>query len=73
VPRLRPWFWSFGPDGENDSGNGNPPHWSSTTAYALNDIAVSNGTVYRCVQAHTNQATTNTGYWEETDDLGTYR
>lgn len=39
--------------------------WSSTAAYSVGDIVyrASNQTVYRCIQAHTNQAPPNATYW----------
>lgn len=42
--------------------------WSSTVAYVADasyvDIVTSGGNSYRCKQSHTNQAVTNTTYWE---------
>ncbi|MFC2248554.1 carbohydrate-binding protein [Labrys portucalensis] len=38
--------------------------WSSATAYVVNDLVTSGGSSYRCKVAHTNQAVTNTTYWE---------
>ena len=42
--------------------------WSSTTAYVADanyvDIVTSGGNTYRCKSSHTNQAVTNTTYWE---------
>ena len=42
--------------------------WSSTTAYVADanyvDIVTSGGNTYRCKLSHTNQAVTNTTYWE---------
>ena len=42
--------------------------WYSTTAYVADanyiDIVTSGGNTYRCKSSHTNQAVTNTTYWE---------
>ena len=42
--------------------------WSSTTAYVNDsnyiDLVTSNGNTYACKTSHTNQAVTNTTYWE---------
>ena len=42
--------------------------WSSSTAYVCDasyvDIVTANGNSYRCKASHTNQAVTNTTYWE---------
>lgn len=38
--------------------------WSSATAYVVNDYVTSGGSTYRCKVNHTNQAVTNTTYWE---------
>ena len=45
--------------------------WSSATAYALNDYVTNNGSTYRCKAAHTNQAVTNTAFWELVAGRGT--
>lgn len=39
--------------------------WSNAVAYSVGDIVyrASNQTVYRCIQAHTNQAPPNATYW----------
>lgn len=39
--------------------------WSSTAAYSVGDIVyrASNQTIYRCIQAHTNQGPPNATYW----------
>jgi len=44
-----------------------PTAWSSTTAYAVGDVAISSSQYYRCIAAHTNQATTNATYWTTHD------
>lgn len=38
--------------------------WSGAIAYAVRDVVSSNGSTYRCKVAHTNQAVTNTAYWD---------
>lgn len=38
--------------------------WSGATAYAVRDVVSSNGSTYRCKVGHTNQAVTNTNYWD---------
>lgn len=49
--------------------------WSSTTAYVADanyvDIVTSGGNTYRCKSSHTNQAVTNTTYWELIAQKGT--
>ncbi|MEK0416829.1 MAG: hypothetical protein RI949_835, partial [Pseudomonadota bacterium] len=37
--------------------------WSSSTAYAVGDLALSGGVRYYCKVAHTNQVPPNTTYW----------
>lgn len=53
--------------------------WSASVAYILNDIVYSTlyGKYYKCIQAGTNHAVTDTGYWSvydtgSTDDGSTY-
>lgn len=38
--------------------------WDSTTAYAINDVVVHGGSVYRAVAATTNNVPPNATYWE---------
>ena len=38
--------------------------WSAATAYSVRDVVSLNGSTYRCKAAHTNQAVTNTSFWE---------
>jgi hypothetical protein len=37
--------------------------WSSSTAYVYGDVVADSGTLYSCVQGHTNQQPPNTSYW----------
>ncbi len=41
--------------------------WSSATAYSVGAVVfnATNATVYRCIQAHTNQAPPNASYWTQ--------
>lgn len=40
------------------------PAWSNSTAYVVGDVVTHDSNIFRCIQAHTNQATTETAYWE---------
>lgn len=37
--------------------------WSATATYSANDLVGRNGTWYRCIRNHTNQAPPNLNYW----------
>lgn len=47
-----------------DFGKFSYPVWNSSTAYVVGDVVSNSGNSFRCILAHTNQATTNATYWE---------
>lgn len=41
------------------------PRWGNEVEYSVNDMINFNGSLFICIEAHTNQPTTNKTYWKE--------
>ena len=74
-PTERPVFWSFGPDGAPDRGDGAVDAWSESMTYNPNDIVRYDAAIYVCTAAATGtaEAPGNTDFWRLTDDIGTFK
>jgi prepilin-type N-terminal cleavage/methylation domain-containing protein len=79
----KPYFWSFGPDGVNDTNiplnydeTNFPSHWKDDEPYSSGNVVLYNGSFYKCSQSHTSSDSkhiNDADYWTKLDDIGTFK